>query len=353
MQPKIHILYKFVDGPWGGGNQFLKALREYFRRKGVYTENLEDADIILFNAYPFGSEQFFDMLFKIKIKHPDKILIHRVDGPVSRIRGKDRLVDEIIYMFNKFCVDGTIFQSGWCQNKNYDLGLGKNSFETVITNAPDPDIFYPQKNKKLEKEDKIKLIATCWAPNPMKGFDVYKFLDDNLDFNRYAMTFVGRSPIKFKRIQHVPPQPSGELAESLRRHDIFITASRNDPCSNALIESLHCGLPAVVRNDGGHPEIVGAAGELFEDERDILDAIEKVAQNYGYYQDRIKMPTMEDIGGRYYEFADRIYRDYLSGKYRPKQVNKTKLMKIKAKVIKWKVVNKIERGRELLRRKQL
>ena len=117
----------------------------------------------------------------------------------------------------------------------------------------------------------------------MKGFNVYKFLDDTLDFGRYEMTFVGRSPIKFNRIQHVPPQPSEELAEVLRQHDIFVTASRNDPCSNALIEALHCGLPAVVRNDGGHPEIVGEAGELFEDERDVLDAIGKVAQNYEYY----------------------------------------------------------------------
>lgn len=34
---KIHILCEFVEGPWGGGNQFLKALRRYLRKKGVYS----------------------------------------------------------------------------------------------------------------------------------------------------------------------------------------------------------------------------------------------------------------------------------------------------------------------------
>jgi len=353
MQPKINILYKFREEVWGGGNQFLKALREYFMKKSVYTENLEDADVILFNAYPFGSEYFFDLAFKTKIKHPNKILIHRVDGPVSYIRGKDLLVDEIVYMFNKFCADGTIFQSKWSRNKNYELGMRKNNFETTIMNAPEPDIFYPLEHKRLpEKSEKIKLIATSWAPNIRKGFDIYKFLDENLDFNRYEMTFVGRSPVKFERIKYVPPQPSERLAEILRAHDIFVIASRNDPCSNALIEALHCGLPAVARNDGGHPEIVSEAGELFEDEQDVLDAIEKVAQNYEYYRDKIKMPTMGDIGRRYYEFADRIYQSYLSGKYRPKQVNKRELMKIKAKVLKWKVVSKIEMGKGLLMREK-
>jgi len=352
MRPKIHILYKFREAAWGGGNQFLKALREYFMKKGVYTENLEDAEVILFNAYPFGSEYFFDSIFKIKIKYPNKILIHRVDGPVSYVRGKDRLVDEITYMFNKFCADGTIFQSNWCRTKNFELGMRKNKFGTIIMNAPDPEIFYPPKNK-VRGEGKIKLIATSWAPNLRKGFDIYKYLDGNLDFNRYEMTFVGRSPIKFERVKYVPPQPSERLAEILRKHDIFIIASINDPCSNALIEALHCGLPVVARNDGGHPEIVSEAGGLFEDEGDVLDAIDKVAQNYEYYRDRIKMLTIEDIGKRYYEFADRIYRDYLSGKYRPKQVNKTELMKIKAKAIKWKVVNKIETGKGLLRREKM
>ena len=39
---KLHFLFDFKEGPWGGGNQFLKALRNYFREKGIYSENAEE-----------------------------------------------------------------------------------------------------------------------------------------------------------------------------------------------------------------------------------------------------------------------------------------------------------------------
>ena len=48
---KIHILFKFIEGPYGGGNQFLKALRDYFNEIGIYSEKPEEADIILFNSH--------------------------------------------------------------------------------------------------------------------------------------------------------------------------------------------------------------------------------------------------------------------------------------------------------------
>ena len=35
-----------------------------------------------------------------------------------------------------------------------------------------------------------------------------------------------------------------QLAELLRAHDVYLAPSRDDPCSNALLEALACGLPA-------------------------------------------------------------------------------------------------------------
>lgn len=53
---KIHIAYKFVEGPWGGGNQFLKALRKYFKKAGIYSDSPEDTAAILFNSHHCLSE---------------------------------------------------------------------------------------------------------------------------------------------------------------------------------------------------------------------------------------------------------------------------------------------------------
>ena len=66
---------------------------------------------------------------------------------------------------------------------------------------------------------------------------------------------------RFQRIRVVPPLPSEQLADLLRSHDVYLAASRDDPCSNALLEGLACGLPAAFLRSGGHPELVGEAGK--------------------------------------------------------------------------------------------
>lgn len=302
-EPTIHILFTFVDTPWGGGNQFLKALKEQFLRMGVYEEDPQEADVILFISYPFRHEHFFSQIHSLrKLFH--KTIVHRVDGPISLIRGFDFSLDRILYHFNaKYC-DGTIFQSKWSQEQNLLLGMKPKRHETIIFNAPDPNIFSPcEKREKSKGGNRIRLVATSWSANMRKGFDIYKFLDENLDFSRYEMSFFGRSPIDFRRIRHSQPLPSAELAEKLREHDIFITASINDPCSNSLIEALHCGLPAVVRNAGGHPEIVGGAGVTFTDETDILETIKVVADNLETFKKNISLPSLYEVATEYYEFC--------------------------------------------------
>ncbi len=49
---KIHILYNFEEGfVGGGGNQFLKALKEEWLSLGVYENDIKKADVILFNSH--------------------------------------------------------------------------------------------------------------------------------------------------------------------------------------------------------------------------------------------------------------------------------------------------------------
>lgn len=64
--------------------------------------------------------------------------------------------------------------------------MKKNRFEAIIHNASDPKIFSPQQKKTSAY--KLNLIATTLSNNPKKRFDIYHFLDENLDFNNYEMT---------------------------------------------------------------------------------------------------------------------------------------------------------------------
>lgn len=340
---KIHIVYKFVEGPWGGGNQFLKALRDYFRKMGVYSESPKEAQVILFNSH-----HCLDEVFKAKRRYPSKIFIHRL-GPIFHLARGDKALDKFVLQFNELFADGTIFQSNWSREKNYELGMRKCPYETIIMNAPDSSIFN-NKGKGQFSEKKVRLIATSWSGNIRKGFDIYQFLDEHLDFNRYEMTFVGNSPIEFKNIRRIKPVPSQEVANILKEHDIYIIASSSDACSNALIEALHCGLPAVARNDSGHPEVIGQAGAFFEDERGVMQAIEEVARNYRRYRARIDLPTLDEVGQKYYQFAQTIYGDYLNSDYRPKEINLSGSVAFRTKILRREAISKLQGIKGIIRR---
>src|SRR3546814_2830030 len=126
-----------------------------------------------------------------------------------------------------------------------------------------------------------------------KGFADYRWLDENLDFSRFEMRFIGQSPIAFRNISHIPPLTTAELTAQYRESDIFIPASRNDPCSHALIEALHCGLPAIAKRDGGHTEIIGKGGALFDDVRQVTTMLEEISARYAIYREAYRATSLD------------------------------------------------------------
>jgi glycosyltransferase involved in cell wall biosynthesis len=227
-------------------------------------------------------------------------MIHRVDGPLAAYRGYDDGTDRKIWTINRKLADATIFQSEYSLAKHHDLGLDFVN-PTVLLNAADPAIFHPQGRILFSDKRKIRLISVSWSDNVNKGARVYQWLDDHLDLGRYEYTFVGRSPVKFLNIKTISPITSEELAKELRQHDVFVTASRNDPCSNSLIEALACGLPALYLNSGGHSEIVGQAGLSFESAEEIPALLERLICEYESRKNAIKLPNIVVTADRYLE----------------------------------------------------
>lgn len=226
-------------------------------------------------------------------------MVHRVDGPIGVYRGEDDGSDRKIWEVNHDLATATVFQSHYSLNKHLELGFEFLN-PTVIPNSVNPFIFHPRGRLAISDGNrKIKIIATSWSDNPRKGGPIYQWLEENLDWNRYEFTFVGRTKTSFKRVNHIPPCPSETLAGILRQHDIYITASQDDPCSNALIEALACGLPAVYLNSGGHPELVGAGGCGFSAPEEALSAINIIADNYAGYQSQIHVTPMSEVALRY------------------------------------------------------
>jgi glycosyltransferase involved in cell wall biosynthesis len=297
---RIHILFEFVDGPWGGGNQFLKALRNEISARDRLASAPEAADVILANSHHRLAD-----LARLRSRHPEKAIVHRVDGPIGLIRNRDHEVDRILYRVNRALADGTIFQSQWSRRENLEAGMRPPGATTVIFNAPDPALFHAA--EPGARGQRVRLVATSWSPNPRKGFDFYSWLDGNLDFDRFELTFVGNSPVTFKNVRVLKPLPSAELADELRRHDVFLTGSRSDPCSNSLLEALHCGLPALARRDGGHPELIGEGGETFVEFPEALAKLDAIAGRLEEYHARIRLPSIGEVAEQYLAFMTDVH----------------------------------------------
>ncbi len=320
---KVNILIKLNDGPFGGANQFLKAFRDYLITKKLYVNNKNDAEIILFNSNRSNLSKQLINLYNLRKQR--KFIINRIDGPISLKVKSHKFYDKLIWQINNTMVDGAIFQTHWSHEQMKNYTKKADSIPTrIINNAPNKNIFHKPKAEKQIGE-KVSIIATSWSPNfHIKGFDIYQFLDENLDFDKYEMTFVGNSPINFKNIKHIKPLDSQELAMQLRKHDVFITASVNDPCSNSLIEAIECGLPTIVRNSGGHPELIKKGGRVFNDKSDVLQAIEKLVDSYDDYKANKENYDIEEIGEEYINF----FKEIVSKSTKPKKTTLFQHVKI-------------------------
>jgi glycosyltransferase involved in cell wall biosynthesis len=291
----IALFHDFVPPPYGGGNQFLWGLRRELERRGwrVETNSVSPTTrACLYNSFNFD----FDRL--ARMRRPGCRMVHRVDGPIAAYRGVDDGLDKKIWEVNHAWADATVFQSQYSSRTHEEMGLQFRN-PHVVRNAADPAIFHARDRRPFLSGPKIRVIATSWSANVNKGADVYEYLDNHLDFSRFEVTFLGRTPVSFRNITTLAPVDSEGVAAQLRAHDVFVIASRNEPCSNALIEALSCGLPVAYLDSGSHAEVVGAGGLAFRTAEDAPAVIDRVVREHAVLAAQVSAPRLSDVTDRY------------------------------------------------------
>lgn len=299
----ISLWHEFHKPPYGGGNQFMMALERELKRQGikvVVNKFARSVDVHICN-----SAWFDKLLFEKKAKEYPLRMIHRIDGPTTLYRGEGSAEDDKIFALNKQFASATVFQSAYSFKKSYELGY-RAVAPMIISNSVNNDIFHSSGKTLFSEERKVRLISTSWSDNPRKGGPFLKWLDSHLDWERFEYTFVGRVSEEFENIKHIPPKGSEELADLLRQHDVFVSVSHHEPCSNALLEALSCGLPALYRDDGGNRELVSFGGMPFEGENDILERLNQMVMGYQAYQNLIHVNSIEEIAKKYISLSWRL-----------------------------------------------
>jgi glycosyltransferase involved in cell wall biosynthesis len=295
--PDVAIAHWFRPSPYGGSNQFLRALRDELRRRGLRVGEHAIASrtqACILNSFAFDADAVRRTL------HPACRVVHRVDGPVTLYRGADDGADALVEELNHELADVTVFQSRYSLEASQRLRLSMRS-PVVIPNAVDPQLFHPPEGREPSQGRRIRLISTSWSDNPNKGAAALALLERELDWTRFELTFVGRIPLRLERARTIPPQPSPKIGRLLREHDAFVFTSRHEACSNALLEALACGLPAAYVDSGANGELVGEAGISYREDDELPSAVERLGGELEERRALIATPRLAEVADRYLE----------------------------------------------------
>jgi glycosyltransferase involved in cell wall biosynthesis len=293
----LALFHEFAPPPTGGGHQFLRALLGEFERRGLTVELnriSRGTSVCLFNSFNFDFRRLR------RFARSDVRFVHRVDGPIATYRGFDDGTDARIAEVNRALAAATIVQSGYSLDAHRALGIELVDPQLVV-NTVDPSIFHQPGVREPLTGRRVRVIATSWSDNPNKGFDVIAWLDANLDHERYELTFAGQTSETFRHVHALGAIPTEALAEELRRNDVYLAPSRNDPCSNALLEALACGLPAVFRASGGHPELVGEGGLPFDSPEGVPAVLDRLVAELDERRATIHVASLAEVADRYLE----------------------------------------------------
>ncbi len=314
---KLLLNRKPVDGPWGGGNLFVRAICENAHKNGYeVVHKLEPGIDAILLVDPRYDELGISIneIAVYKNYHPKVRIVHRVNECDARKSTSD--MDELLVGCSKVS-DATVFVSKWMKeyfNTEYryerpeyeDIvkrkgGPWRCEEQHVVYNGVNHEHFRPLDKEKLEKP--IRIVAHHWSNNQLKGFDIYDQLDRWVGTQEdYEFIYIGRSQGKFKNAKIIDPLFGKALGDELRQYNIYISASRYDPGPNHIIEALACKLPTFVHsNGGGATEFASSSGSQYST---FDELILKIKQKKLHPQKIGWDFSWEDCAQRYFEIIE-------------------------------------------------
>ncbi len=301
---KICIWCEVTDQPWGGSNQFLRALSKELTKRGydIMHKPQKRCDIVLLNAHNTGPGSYLSPNHVAELKQHGRIssygslipaslwnllprrgpfLFHRLDGVPESYRRVKTKADDIQFAVNPLA-DFTIFQSNYCRDDFKQYGIHPLR-SCVIYNGTDPSLFYPTEDSFL-MDSTFRLVAVSWSMNIHKGFSK---LAEISQIPGVEIRFIGRWPpaIDTAKVTLLGTKSSPQIAEILRQSHAMIHAAENDPCSNAIIEALACGLPILFNDSGGNRELAGDYGVVLTN--NAKTDIEQLRYSYKELREKI------------------------------------------------------------------
>lgn len=262
---RVLINRHVVQGPWGGGNHFVRAFRAEMAALGHNDVwRLDDVPdvVVLVGTDADGMGVSAEHAVQHRLANPSCLLVFRINECDAR-KGTDH-VDLTLLRVSR-CCDLLVFVSTWLRDHLFDRWRSLLSMygdktthltelrarSVVVHNGVDRTVFVPTAASTAPKPGgPIRVAAHHWSDNPMKGRNVYEALDAVPEIK---LTYIGRHRCRFtsKDTVVIPPLAGHELAMALAGNDAYVSGSLWDPGPNHVLEALSCGLPTWVHRDGG------------------------------------------------------------------------------------------------------
>jgi len=293
---KVAINQRPYEGPWGGGNRFVKSLTEGLVSAGhhvVYDLSRPVDIILIFETRVRSPNVCFGAgaVLRYLLRFPDTLVVQRINECDERKGGEKFITDRLLRA--NYAADLTVFVGSWLM----DLPAWKNHDRSrchVILNGADTEVFNAAGGATWNSVEPMKLVTHHWGAHPYKGFDVYCKIDALLDDPSFAqdfsMSYIGNlaKGVTFKNIRHIKPLDGLALAAALKEHHTYLTGSINEPGGNHQNEGACCGLPLVYRDSGCLPEYCTGFGIAYKGPDDVREALLKMRQDYALYRGKIK-----------------------------------------------------------------
>jgi hypothetical protein len=305
-------------GSWGGSSvfvhQFVRALRQrgyraVFDLKGkVDVVALIDPRADLLNK-SFGMED----ILQYRKKHPNVKILHRINECDQR-KGT-AFMDEALRQANAHA-DYTVFISDWLSDYFTCRWFDARRVHATIYNGAEEAVFHPKEDITPRDSDVFRLVTHHWSANPMKGFPLYKQLDDLIaegHLSGVELWVIGNWPpeISWRTAKTFPPTSGHRLAELLCQCHAYITASLWEPCGMHHVEGAQCGLPLLYHEDGGGIVEAGKKYGIGFREESLVAAIKEMRASYPTYRQKVlqHMPSGRQMAMEYVRVVQHLMAD--------------------------------------------
>lgn len=302
-------------GSWGGSSIFVHQFIAVLRRCGISAvfDLRKEVDIIFIvdpredlQNKAFG----LDDIKRYKARHPSVKIIHRINECDKR--KNTAFMDDLLRSANAIA-DYSIFISQWLKEYFTERWFNPVRAHNVIYNGADPSVFNPLGGKRWQPGEVIRMVTHHWSPNPMKGFPVYKAIDDMIADGRVEnleLRIIGQWPpdIRWRAARTFSPVSGHRLASLLRQCHVYVTASLWEPCGMHHVEGAQCGLPLFYHENGGGIVEAGRKYGIGFREDSIISSLEMLRRDYPELRRQIFdcMPDGIRMANEYVRVVQRI-----------------------------------------------